>query len=298
VENLKYAFHFMGACFKLAEKHTHLQKPSLFLIGGSFALLILWALPLALIVFLIGLNPLGLILMGLVLCLIIFSLFVWAEMIGLETCWVFGSLVESDEQAVVGENPVKRIFNCWLVGVKFVFIRLGARLVERVRKLFKPKTAQRITWIDAHYLVRPVISLENLDLAQSFSRVNQMIEQNLLRFRSSLIGVDLIAGMIHWVSIFAGMILGFFAAVNIADPLSASIIQRLFGLLIGLGLGGFPIVLGLVFTTFFQNCYHTALYQWASNVESARNGISLKQAAPPEILRQVLSQNSSSSKER
>lgn len=298
MQSLQYAFRFIRASLSLAIENTRLLKPWLHLSLGSMALIIIWFFPLALVVGLIGLRPVSMILVGLICIFVFFSLLVWGEITALQTSQTFSKLIQGNDQFSVPESPGQVMASHWFDVFLYVLIFPGEKILHIVRYLFKKDTNNLPVWINVHYLIVPVISLEDLDLAQAVVRVRQIIRDNLLRFNADLVRVRLIARIVQWFLLVCGVYLGFVAAVNIANPATAGLWRRIFGLAVGLVLGGVPTIIGILFSTFTRACYYTSLYQWVRNVETARRTGNAGTASPPAILRQVLGKSSSSKKEQ
>jgi hypothetical protein len=297
VQHLTYAFHFIKACFSLALKNTRLRNPWLAMWMGSLTLIILWLLPLGVVVALIGLKPWGMVLIGLFSILLLFCLVVWGEITALETCQIFAVLTKDDSSTVEAVSESMN-FAHWGDIFLWVLTLPGHEAIHLFNFIFRPQKAVNHDWLEGSYLVLPIISLENLNLAVALERVKQMLRDHLLRFHPDLVGIRPVAGVVQWSLVIVGGLLGFWVGLIIADPLTAGILTRLLAIVVGIFLAGTFATLGVFFSSFFRACYYTTLYQWVLNVESARSTGGASQGLPPPILSQVMGKTKPSKKER
>ena len=297
MQRLTIAFRFIEACFSLAFKDTRLQKTWLLSGLGGLILFILGAIPLMLTAGLIGLNPVGLILLGLLSILIAFGLLVWVNLVGLQVSQAFAAVIRgADESLPPVESHEDVLITHGLDGLLFILAEPGLTLLRLFQQLFKKNQTDQPDWFDAHYLTIPVISLEGRNLTQTVARIKQIIGDNLLRFQADLIQVKTVARIVQWGMMVGGILLGFVIGFKIADPWAGGAWRRAWAAAAGLLVAGLPAFLGAFFHAFTVTCYHTALYQWVINVESALE-LGETKAAPPEILRQVMGKNPSTKEE-
>jgi len=288
LQQLKCAFLFIRNVYKLAFDHPALQKSWVRMAIGGSILWLIWLIPLILVVSLIGLVPIGLILIGLLIILGMASLFVWGQITSLETSRVFDLLIQ-EADAALGIDDQDQSADSTEVEDALFFIGLpGLRLLTLLRRLFKAFGEREYQWIDGHYLVLPVMANEQQSAQEATVRVKQLLDHNRVRFQPGLIRVELIAQVVQWVLIVLGFVLGFIVGKNVADPITARILIQVLATIIGSLIGVVFTVIGIHFKTLTLTCYHTALYQWVRNVESAALSANPDQAKPPFILSQAL----------
>jgi len=285
VQSLKHGFRFIGASLRLAFKHSQLRKSWLYLGIGSLLLIILWFIPLALVVLLIGLTPLGLVLISALSIFLVFSLLIWGEITTLQLSPVAAILLQ--ESSLERSLPLKPIQMHWGDIALWMLTKPGFILLTAFRRLLRHE-AQTTRWYETRGLVTSVICLEDRKLVGAVERVEQILNDNLLRFRPALVRVHLIARIVQWMMLGGGIALGTFVAVSLADPTSASPWQQALGMGVGLLPAWLLTMIGGLFSTFTRTCYQTSLYIWVRNVELARKKNDPDKAAPPEILRNVL----------
>jgi hypothetical protein len=295
---LRNASHFIGACFSLAVKNIHLKRSWLIAGLGGLLLLVIGFIPLMLAVGLIGLSPIGLIAIGLFSTLLAFLLLAWGQITALVTSKAFAEAIQNiDGSESASESSFDVIVNHGFDAFLLAVMLPGIFILKKFRQLFKRESGAQFDWLNARYLVIPVISLEDLKLAKALERIKQIIAENLLRFRENLVPITSIAHILQWFLMLSGIVLGFVIGIKIADPLTANPWQRVLGAGLGLLTTGILSNLGIVFSNFIKACYATALYQWVRNVELARETGESGKAAPPEILRKILGMQTSQNKE-
>jgi hypothetical protein len=296
VQRIIYAFRFIKICFSLAIKHPRLQKSWFYLWMGGISLTILWFVPLGAVVVFLGLSPLGIALMGSISVLLLFSLLVWGEVVGLETCRAFNGLIQGDPAQPEPEMQ-RRQFRRWQDVFVWVLSLPGLEVIHLLRKIFRSQMAANLDWLGASYLMLPVLSLEDLSLREATIRIKQMLQDHLLRFHPDLVGISPVAGMTQWFLFLVGGLLGFLVGLVMADPLSAAMLSRLLAAAVGTILAGVLATLGIFFSSFSRACYYTTLYHWALGVETARTSGDPDLGRPPDILTQVMRKTTSSKKE-
>lgn len=296
MQSLRNAFRFISASFKLAFTHAQLRKPWLYFALGGLLDLILWLLPIALVLGLMGFSPTGLILTGALVTLFIFSMTLWGEMASLRMCRAASIIFSDHPETYPSETSISHwidifIFNL-ILPVAVVFRGIRSTLKKNDDKSEKE-------WTDVSFLIPPIIYLEELALSQAIQRARQIFTENLLRFRPGLIAVGLGARVTQWSAIICGCAAGVLTARGILpDPPAATVWERILGAGAGLAILWGCILLGSLFSSFTRSCYHTALYLWVRNVENARQSRDRQQAQPPKILRQVLGTVRDDKKER
>lgn len=296
MQRLIYAFRFIKACFSLAIKHSQLRKPLVFLWMGGIALSILWLVPLGVVMVLVGINPLGMMLIGLISSLLLFTLLTWGEVTSLEICPAFDSLIQSEEEQPETEKQ-RREFSRWQDVALWVLGLSGLKVIRFLRQVFRSPQAARLDWLGASYLILPVVSLEDLSLAEAIERIKQLVRNHMLRFHPDIVRVRPVVGVFQWTLVLAGGILGFWVGSMMADQPTVNVLTRLLAAAVGTLLAGILATLGIFLSSFIRACYYTTLYHWALSVETARSSGIASQGKPPGILSQVMRKTIPSKKE-
>ncbi len=307
--SLKYAFRFIRACFTVALTEVRLQEQWVYIAVGNLILLLVWFLPLGLVVSLIGFRPIGTVLIGLISIFMLYSFYLWGEITREYASQVMVSLFKDnktqeengtqEDNGNQGDNETQEDnetqgtvkFKHWTDILVWTLVMPVIHLEHFGKQFFWPGKEEKYPWFESHALVIPLISLESLSFKEAVPRVDEMISEHLLRFKPGFIKVDYIAKLVQWAMSILGILIGFSIAVIVADPFGPDPWQRILGLGIWLLIGWFFITLGHLFSAFVRSYYHTALYQWAVNVQVARQSDDPTKANPPEILRFALGQS-------
>jgi len=284
VQNIKYAFRLIGRCFQLAKEKETLQRPWMYQSLGGLGILLIWFIPLALVLGLIGLRPVGMVLIGLIAILVLISLLVWGEMTALNMCKIFDFL-RQDANSGDGFWENHRSFTAyWLESLIFTLASPGAQIIYRVRQAFSNIDAQALAWLDAFPLIQPIMIIDDLGLRESVNRVKEIVRENLLKIRPGFVRVRLVANLVQWLLIGLGILVGVLVGISLAPPTTSGSWRLVLGAGVGLLVGGIFTLLGMSFSTFTRACYHMTLYQWVRQAEKTRQEKTGAQAAPPKIL--------------
>lgn len=296
MQRLNYSFRFIKACFYLALKHSRLLKPWLNLWMGGMSLLILWLIPLGAVITLLGLTSLGMVLIGLISILLLYSLLIWGEVTALETSRAFDAITRGDfiQPESTGQTPE---FAHWKDITLWVLMLPGLELIRFFNQVFQPSKADKHDWLGGSYLMLPVIALEDLILAEAVERIKQLDRDRLLTFHPELVAISPVVGVLQWLLILTGAIVGFWVGLIMADPVTAGVLSHLLAIAIGILLGGSLVLVGISFSSFNRACYYTTLYQWALNVEVARSSGDTRHGFAPALLSQVMRKTKPSKKE-
>jgi Zn-dependent membrane protease YugP len=322
VQNIRYAFRFIKESFSIAFKTIQLQEQWVYIAVGNLILLFFWFLPLGLVLGFIGLKPVGMLLIGLIGVFMLFSFYAWSEItrepasrriVALfqegksrvvqgtyqnEETLQAAQEEEGDEKPLLAENlqvkedsQDKSLFKHWADILILTLVLPGKRLIYYIQKLFKPEIEPKHAWIPSYTLLVPVISIENRDIKDAVRRIDQMIDDHLLRFQPGLVKVDLVGSLVQWILCFIGILIGLTVAILITDPIAPDPWLLILGLGVGMLIVWLFITSGNLFSAYSRSFYHTALYKWVRNVEEARKTGELERAVPPNILRQAIGKN-------
>ncbi len=288
MQSLTYAFRFISASLKLAINQRKVQQAFLYLGLGGLALLVIWFLPLALVIGLIGLKPIGLVLIGLISIFALVSLNLWGEITSLLVIRAFSTQITLTEEDTPEEKSTQVIRSHWHDVILSRFIVPGSQFINFFDQVFSSDEPQNHSWLDHAYLLMPLIGLDQLHLDEGIKRVRQMVEENLFRVQRDFMDVNLVARVVQWLFLTIGVVLGFVVGLKIADPLEAGVWVKILGAGVGLLVAGIFSLLGMMFSVYFRASYHTALYAWGMNVEAARQLGQAGKASPPEVISQAM----------
>ena len=291
MHSLKYAFRFIWASFSLAFKKVQLQEQWLYLAIGNFVLLLIWFLPFGLTVGLIGFRPVGFIFIGLISIFMLFSFYVWGEITREEISKALANIFQENTTPEEKEQERSTLFDHWPEILLWTMLRPVNRVRSTLRQGLKPNQEEKHPWIDSDALMIPLISQESLGIKEAASRIQEILDGHLLRFKPGFIKVDLLAKLFHWILGMIGILAGLSLMIILTDSFSTNPWQRVLAVGIGLMVGWVFLTMGYLFSAYVRTCYHTALYQWVMNVKAARESADPTKAKPPGILLKALGQS-------
>jgi hypothetical protein len=256
--------------------------------------MILWLLPIGAVTAFIGFSPIGLILIGAAGFFFIISLYLWGEIVGLKICQSAAEVISEDPEELTTSSHV--ILSHWADILLYALILPRLSLTYSLNRTSDQN--QQSQWV-GRPLTLPIISLENLSLRETLERVKQITRDNLLRFKPGLVPVGLVVKGLQGTLMICGVVLGTLLAKRIsAISTTSHLWLRLLGTSSGMAVAWLLTMIGVLFSTTAQSCYHTALYLWTRNVEDAYKNHNAQKAAPPKILQHVLGSSGISKKER
>lgn len=290
--SLKYALRFISECIPVIVRHTRLMIAGLFLIMGSFLLLGLGFVPVGVSTFLFGLGGRGMALIGLFSALTLFGIMIWAEVASIKISQSFQAVFQTDSAINEVDEQKRSVMKQVFDVITLAIARPTLSIIYSLKALFGSKQGPSTTWLDGNYLLVPVIALEKLELSEALERIRQVERDHLVRFNPALIGIGPVSMTIRWALVAIGALSGAILSMRLVDPFSSGVIRRILGTTAGWALAGFFAIAGIAFSSFIKTCYHTTLYQWVVNVESARRADSESTVSAPLILQHVLKKRS------
>lgn len=141
-------------------------------------------------------------------------------------------------------------------------------------------------WTVATYFVLPAMVIEDLNLGQSLKRATHLISQNLLLVAVSEIGIRAVTGLLSFLVILLGVLVGggiVFATFQLGT------VALIAGAVVAAIILGLLISLVTIFGTYITTAYYTTLFVWATNAEQAvQEGQSIQSVPAPAPLAAVL----------
>jgi hypothetical protein len=297
VQRLESAFRFVDLNFRMAKSHEAIQKPWMYLSLGGGVLTLLSMASLGVLLVGVGSRPFVWILIGVMALCYLLGLQVWGEITALRTAQIFASLIQDGEDYQPAGSSMRVFATHWAKVLVYVVSLPCLSLILGLQEVFSGPSRPKQAWKKVHPLLLPLLALEGLGLRESFNRIKEIVEANLLRFQPSYLPVGLIARGVEWALALVGAAAGVFIAARIADPLTAGPWRAFGAASVGLAVAGLFWMGGIAFSSFFRTCYHTALVVWALNVEKAQKRQGEGSASPPEIISRAMRKKPRSGKE-
>jgi hypothetical protein len=277
----------------MAFKDKDLIKPSSMALFAGFIVSIIFIIPMAGSVILLGDKGIvGQVLIFVFGAVLIFAQYSVGYIFSAMTIYlVYGYLAEGDGIMSKAWDIVKRE---WL---NIISLAAASTAVNLFRNAIKGKGGSGrnllaglidTVWTEASFLILPAMVIEDINLKDGIQRAGNIVKNNLMLIGISTVGVKTVNGLIGFLLGAGGIALGFGAGLGIVNLTKPST----FGLVTGIGLGviiaGVFIMVATVLSSFTATAYHTCLYLWARDVEKARSSGSTAQVAAPAPLATVL----------
>ena len=278
MEAFSRGWAFLKQAWQMALKDKDLIKPSIYalVVGGIIS--VIGIIPIIVVAMLTGGSDIGNVVLFILGAILIFIQFIVSYIFSAMTVYlIYGYLSEGDGRMDKAWGIVKRDFFDIVTlaavstvvnllknaanknkkgGVAASLVRAGAGLVETL-------------WTEAAYLILPAMVIDDLNLKKGLERIWSITKNNLLLIGISTVGVRMVTGLIGFILGLIGAVIGF--AVGGA-AVAASGDPVIIGLGIGIGVFIFFlfVMIASVISSYTGTAYHTCLYIWARDVESAR----------------------------
>ena len=296
MEAFSRGWAFLKQAWQMALKDKDLIKPSIYalVVGGIIS--VIGIIPIIVVAMLTGGSDIGNVVLFILGAILIFIQFIVSYIFSAMTVYlIYGYLSEGDGRMDKAWGIVKRDFFDIVTlaavstvvnllknaanknkkgGVAASLARAGAGLIETL-------------WTEAAYLILPAMVIDDLNLKKGLERIWSITKNNLLLIGISTVGVRMVTGLIGFILGLIGAVIGF--AVGGA-AVAASGDPVIIGLGIGIGVFIFFlfVMIASVISSYTGTAYHTCLYIWARDVESAREKGKADQVVAPAPLAAVL----------
>jgi hypothetical protein len=296
MESFKRGYAFLKQSWQMASADRDLIKPSIFALIAGFIVTLLFILPMGLIGFAAGENPLGRALLFVLSAVMIFVHYVVGYVFSAMTIYlIYGYLSEGDGRLDKAWGVVQReLFHIVTLAAASTGVNLLKSFLRgRGRSGGRNALAGLIdtVWTEATYLVLPAMVIEDIGLADGLKRATHIIKNNLLLVGVSTVGVRVVTGLIGFLLGGTGIALGLGVGLGLVGVFQGAVFAWVSGISLGVLIAGIFIIVATVISSYTMTAYHTCLYLWARDVEKAQQqgqaGISIPAPAP---LAQVLGQ--------
>jgi hypothetical protein len=286
MESFKRGFEFLKQSWQMALADHDLIKPSVYALLAGFLVSLVTMIPMALIGFFLGDFGIGRALLYVLGALLVFVQFTVTYIFSAMTVYlIYGYLAEGDGQMDKAWAVVRRDF--WDIAS----LAAVSTAVKVLRDMLKGKKGRGIgdalgnvlgvLWTEATYLVLPVMVIEDVNLGNGLKRAGQIVRDNLLLVGISTVGVRAVTGLISFLLVLTGVLIGVAVAFGMISafpgPGWAIVAAVVLAILIAT-----PFILAAaLISAYTSTAYHTCLYLWARDVERAQQtGQPLSVAAP------------------
>jgi hypothetical protein len=296
MEAFSRGWAFLKQAWQMAFKDKDLLKPSIYalLVGGIVS--VLGILPIVLVWLLTGGSDVGNTISYILGAILIFVEFLVTHIFsGMTVYLIYGYLAEGDGRMDKAWGIVKRdFFDITTLAAVSTVVNLLKSAANRNRRggvnasLARAGTGLLQTlWTEAALLILPAMVIDDRNLKNGMERIWSITKNNLLLIGISTVGVRAVTGLISFILWMIGIVIG--VAIG-GGALALSSDSLVIGLGIGLGVFIFFlfVMVANVISSYTRTAYHTCLYLWARDVETAREKGGADLVAAPAPLAAVL----------
>jgi len=292
MDSFSKGWSFLTQAWQMAFKDKDLLKPSIFALITGMIVSILGILPIIAAFLLFGGSEFGNAVLFVLGAVLIFVQFIVSYVFSAMTVYlIFGYVSEGDGRMDKAWGIVRRDL------VDLITLAAVSTVVNVLRSAARRNRSRRggvgagvasaaagllqVLWTEAAALVLPAMVIDDLNLKDGLNRVWKITKENLLLIGISTVGVGWVTGLIGFVLVVGGIVLG----AGIFYILTALLGFETLGLVLGIAGAVFSasifFMAAAVITSFTSTAYHTCLYIWARDVEAVKaQGKSLQVPAP------------------
>ncbi len=298
MESFSRGWSFLQQAWQMAFRDIDLIKPSIYalVVGGIVS--VIGAIPMIIAAFILGdAGRVGQFILAAMGAFLVFLNFVITYVFsGMTAYLIYEYLREGDGRMSTAWSIVRRdFFDLVTLAAVSTAVNLLKNAARRNRRggiaaglVSAAAGLLEVLWTEAAFLILPAMVIGDMNLSNSAKRVAQIVREHLLLIGVSTVGVRAVTGLIGFILGIGGAVLGFAAGYGIVAILGSGTL----GLILGIGLG---VLIFLIFTmigsvigTYTSTAYHTCLYLWARDVESAQRSEQPVSVAAPAPLAAVL----------
>ena len=297
MESFSRGWNFLKQAWQMAFKDKDLLKPSLYALVAGGIISVIGIIPIIGVAMLMGGSDIGNIVLFVLGAILVFVQFIVSYIFsGMTVYLIYGYLSEGDGRMDKAWAIVRRDFFDLATlaavstvvnliknaanrnrrgGIGAAVVRAGAGLLETL-------------WSEAAFLILPAMVIDDLNLKKGLERVWEITKSNLLLIGISTVGVRFVTGLIGFVLGLVGAVIGVVVGGGAAYASGDATIIAI-GIGVGVLIFFFFIMIASLISTYTSTAYHTCLYIWARDVETAKEKGKTGKVAAPAPLAAVLS---------
>jgi hypothetical protein len=290
MQSFSRGWAFLKQAWSMAFKDKDLLMPSFFALVVGTIISVIGIIPIILAVFVFGNGLIGrIIIFGFGAVLMFVQSIVSYVFSGMTVYLIYGYLTRGDGRMNEAWAIVRRdFFDILTLAAVSTAVNLLRSAGQRNRNRGVASNIVRaasgllaLLWTEAAYLILPAMVIDDLNLKDGVIRVGKIVKENLLLVGISTVGVRAVTGTINFifgviVFVIAGSIGG--GSVYLSG---GNIAVSAIGIAVGLIIFFTYVMIASLFTAYTSTAYHTCLYLWARDVETAKaEGSSVQIVAP------------------
>ena len=290
MQSFSRGWAFLKQAWSMAFKDKDLLKPSIYALIVGMIISVIGIIPILIVAFAFGGSQIGNIIMGILSAILMFVQFVVTYVFSAMTVHlIYGYLTKGDGRMSEAWDIVRRDF--------FDILTLAAvsTLVGMLRNMTQGnrknnvlagilRSAMRVVealWTEAALLVLPAMVIDDLNLKDGLARIVKITKENLLLIGISTVGVRWVTGLIGFVFGVIGLVIAFAIGGGLAFISNGNTVISIVGIATGALIFFTFVMVASLFSSYTSTAYHTCLYIWARDVETAKaEGSSVPVMAP------------------
>ncbi len=290
MQSFSRGWAFLQQAWSMAFKDKDLLKPSIYALVVGMIVTVIGIVPLIGAYFILGGSRAGNIVFYVLGAILVFVQFVVTYIFsGMTVYLIYGYLTEGDGRMDKAWAIVRRdFFDILTLAAASTAVNLIRSAANRnrnrgvVANLARTATGLlEVLWTEAAALILPAMIIDDLNLKDGMQRIWKITKENLLLIGISTVGVRWVTGLIGFVSGLIGFGIGFAVGGGLAYVSGGETAISIVGITIGALIFFTFVMVASVFSSYTSTAYHTCLYIWAREVETAKaKGSSVKVAAP------------------
>jgi len=290
MQSFSRGWSFLKQAWGMAFKDKDLLKPSIYALVVGMIVSVIGFIPLAIGYFIFGTEGIGGWVMFIMGGILVFVQFVVAYVFsGMTIYLIYGYLSEGDGRMDKAWEIVRRdFFDILTLAAASTVVNMLKTAAQRNKKnsmaasLARSATSLLETlWTEAALLVLPAMIIDDLNLKDGMQRIWKITKENLLLVGISTVGVRWVTGLISFVFSAIGFVIAFVIGGGASFVSGGSTAVSVIGIVIGALIFFTFVMVASVFSSYTNTAYHTCLYIWAREVETAKaQGSSVPVSAP------------------
>jgi len=290
MQSFSRGWAFLKQAWSMAFKDKDLLKPSVYALIVGTIISIIGIVPILIAAFVLGDGQFGRIVMGVLGAVLMFVQFVVSYVFsGMTVYLIYGYLTKGDGRMEDAWAVVRRdFFDLLTLAAVSTAVGLLRNAAQRNRSggvaanLTRAATGLLQTlWTEAAILILPAMVIDDLNLKDGITRVGKIVKENFLLIGISTVGVRFVTGLIGFVFGVIGFVIALVIGGGLAYASGGSTAITITGIAIGALIFFTFVMIASLFSSYTSTAYHTCLYIWARDVETAKEkGSSVQVIAP------------------
>jgi len=279
MQSFSRGWSFLKQAWGMAFKDKDLLKPSIYALVVGMIVSVIGIIPLAIGYFFISGYSIGNFVLFIMGGILVFVQFVVTYVFsGMTVYLIYGYLTEGDGRMDKAWAIVKRdFFDILTLAAASTVVNMLRSAAQRNRKnsivssVVRSATGLLETlWTEAAYLILPAMVIDDMNLKASLQRVWTITKENFLLIGISTVGVRWVTGLISFVFSVTGLVIAFAVGGGLTFISNGNMAISIVGIVIGAFIFFTFAMISSIFSSYTNTAYHTCLYIWAREVETAK----------------------------